>query len=803
MIRDVVIHDARGKRICTSSDFPLRIGESAEADIRLPGRSGDATFVYVGISETHLFVQPADDDTEVCHNDQLLTDSRWLEHGDVLTMAGISVRYEAGVTSITFVVEVELEAPQVQPPKEPPPETTGAAVEPVMPQPHQPAPRRRGRSRFWSVAALTTFVLLSGVAAFVFLAVPVSVHVAPAPEKLAVEGMFPIIEVGERYLLLPGEYRVRASKSGYRELDAGIDVAGSEHQELKFRLEKLPGIVTIESRPIVSANVSIDGSPYGKTPLGDLELAPGLHEILVQADRYQDASLALEVQGLGHRQGVSVELMPRWAVVSMTSKPSGARVLLDGEPIGETPLDAEILEGNYGLELQREGHDTVSTTLAVIANQPQTLPEFALVESDGVLALESVPRGAAVSVSGQYRGRTPLELNLAPRVDHKLRIAKAGYETLHRRVSMSPAAQERLSVTLSPQYGSVFIITQPADAVLYVDGKSYGPATGRVKLTTVAHDLEFRKKGYESFRTSVTPRAGVSQEISVQLKTLAAAKAAARKPQIKTGEGQVLKLVKPDRFRMGASRREQGRRANETVRLVGLTRAYYLSVKEVTNGEYRRFLSRHSSGAVRGKSLDGDSQPVVQVTWENAVRYLNWLSVKDSLPPAYEKEGETFVPVRPVTIGYRLPTEAEWAFAARYASKSSPSKYPWGNMFPPTGSAGNYADSSASTLLPNALNDYSDSFPVSAPVGSFAPSAVGFHDLGGNVAEWCHDYYAVYPNAADKLENDPMGPSKGRHHVVRGSSWRHASISELRLSYRDYSDKARSDLGFRIARYAD
>jgi formylglycine-generating enzyme required for sulfatase activity len=79
----------------------------------------------------------------------------------------------------------------------------------------------------------------------------------------------------------------------------------------------------------------------------------------------------------------------------------------------------------------------------------------------------------------------------------------------------------------------------------------------------------------------------------------------------------------------------------------------------------------------------------------------------------------------------------------------------------------------------------------------------GFHDLGGNVAEWCHDYYAIYPNAPDRLVSDPSGPSNGRHHVVRGSSWRHASISELRLSFRDYGDKARSDLGFRIARYVD
>ena len=254
---------------------------------------------------------------------------------------------------------------------------------------------------------------------------------------------------------------------------------------------------------------------------------------------------------------------------------------------------------------------------------------------------------------------------------------------------------------------------------------------------------------------------------------------------------------------MGASRREQGRRANESQRLVEITRPYYLGVNEVSNHEYRRFRPEHASGSVRGRSLDGAKQPVAQITWEDAVRYLNWLSKRDSLPPAYRAEGESFVPVQPPSTGYRLPTEAEWALAARYAGRQQAQKYPWGNTFPPTGSAGNYADTSAATLLANTLSDYEDGFPVSAPVGSFAPSATGFFDLGGNVAEWCQDFYAVYPNAAATVAMDPGGPATGRHHVVRGSSWRHASISELRLSYRDYSDKARSDLGFRIARYAD
>ena len=803
MTRDIIIHDIRGRRTCTDADFPLAIGTGSQADIRLPTRATDATFAFVARSDSHIFVQPADQALPVFHNDQILSDSRWLEHGDVLRMADSTVRYEAGATSIAFMVDVEVLAPPVQPPKEPPPTASPLPDGSRARAPTFESARRSSRRRFMTGAALFMFLVLAVGAGFVFLATPVSVHVSPVPDRLSIDGTLPGFEMGGRLLLIPGNYRVRASRAGYRSLDTHVDVDATGHQTLEYALEKLPGILSFAIRPEVAAKVSIDGAALGSTPLDDVEVTSGEHDFTVEADRYAPATVKVDVTGLGERQSVDVTLSPLWAVISIESRPAGAKLTLDGEYIGETPFAAEILEGSYELALAREGFDTVSTRLHVTANEPQALPEFTLVESDGLLSVESKPSGATVTVAGEFRGRTPVELSLAPRKQHTLKIYKAGYKSIERQVQLDPASSEKLTLTLAFRYGTVFITSSPIDAELYVDGRLQGPATGRVELSTRAHRLEVRKVGYESFSTTLTPRAGVSQELSVTLKTLAQAKAAARKPVVTTAEGQTLKLLQPARFRIGASRREQGRRANESLRLVEITRPYYLAVKEVSNGEYRRFKSEHSSGAVRGKSIDDSSQPVVEVTWEDAVGYLNWLSAKDSLPLAYEKAGESFVPVQPPNTGYRLPSEAEWVYAARYAGASEARKYPWGNTFPPAGSAGNYADSSASALLPNTLSDYGDGYVASAPVGKFAPTGPGFFDLGGNVAEWCQDYYAVYPNAANSVETDPTGPATGRHHVVRGSSWRHAGVSELRLSYRDYSEKARNDLGFRIARYAE
>jgi len=99
------------------------------------------------------------------------------------------------------------------------------------------------------------------------------------------------------------------------------------------------------------------------------------------------------------------------------------------------------------------------------------------------------------------------------------------------------------------------------------------------------------------------------------------------------------------------------------------------------------------------------------------------------------------------------------------------------------------------------IPDYDDGYAATAPVGSFAANSSGYFDLGGNVAEWTHDIYTVQPRS-DATAVDPAATGDGTLHVIRGSSWKSAAVTELRLAYRDYGEGRRNDLGFRIARYA-
>ena len=99
--------------------------------------------------------------------------------------------------------------------------------------------------------------------------------------------------------------------------------------------------------------------------------------------------------------------------------------------------------------------------------------------------------------------------------------------------------------------------------------------------------------------------------------------------------------------------------------------------------------------------------------------------------------------------------------------------------------------------------NYDDGFVSTAPVGKFPANALGLHDGGGNVAEWVNDFYTVPTPGITTPVVDPLGPGRGSNYVIRGSSWKHSGITELRMSYRDYGVEARSDLGFRIVRNAE
>ena len=254
-------------------------------------------------------------------------------------------------------------------------------------------------------------------------------------------------------------------------------------------------------------------------------------------------------------------------------------------------------------------------------------------------------------------------------------------------------------------------------------------------------------------------------------------------------------------FTMGASRRQPGRRANEVLHPVALRRMFYLQTTEVTNAQFRQFQPSHNSGQIEGNSLNQKHQPAVRVSWQQAASFCNWLSAKEGLPAFYQEKNGIVTGYNARSTGYRLPSEAEWAWAAR-ASGQTLLQFPWGDTFPPTQVVGNYADSGSAYVTGSSLTGYTDGYVVSAPVASFKPNQHGLYDLGSNTSEWVHDVYGI-PSANGATQRDPLGKQTGDNYVIRGASWDQSKLRELRLSYRDYGQAGRDDVGFRMARYAE
>ncbi len=213
-------------------------------------------------------------------------------------------------------------------------------------------------------------------------------------------------------------------------------------------------------------------------------------------------------------------------------------------------------------------------------------------------------------------------------------------------------------------------------------------------------------------------------------------------------------LIPETEYRMGSKTGDHDEQPVHTVRL----KPFYIDIHEVTIAQYKKFLKE--TGFPKPDfwqpELDKDNDPIVGLTWHEASAYAAW-------------------------AGKRLPTEAEWECAARGKTKAN--IYPWGSV--PDTKKGNYA-----------------SFGI-MPVMSFPPCGLGLYDMGGNVWEWCSDFYEKdYYGLSRK--NNPKGPPIGVQKVLRGGAW-YCSAQQVRTANRYYAiPSSRSfNVGFRCVRASD
>ena len=696
-------------------------------------------------------------------------------------------------------------------------------IEAVRYEPPKGGGPRRSRISALQVGLLAASLAALAALAFLFTARAVELSFTPAADQVDISGG-PSLAVGGVHLLLQGDYEVRAQRQGHHQVQSPLAVGPERNQSHSFIFVPLPGLLTVTSDP-PGAAVSVDGRPLAAeaetpgaetepasaagqaapprttTPLVDVPVAAGERRFRFTLARHQPKELLVTVAGRRQSQHVEVELAPDWGEINYVTEPAGANILVDGQDTGLiTPAVVEMLAGEHDVALTLPGHQAHRQRILVTALEERSPPPIRLRKSDAVLRVRTQPSQAGVTINGQYRGESPVTASLQSGRKYRVQAFKAGFAQREASLSLKAGETRNLNLNLQQITGKVAVEAVPAQAQLYVDGALRGPANQIVDLPVRPLRLAIKADGYASYQTEIRPRQGLTQQVRVKLLTLAEARMAALRPEITSAQGHKLKLFQPSPITLGASRREPGRRANETLREVALNRLFYLGLREVTNARFQAFASGHDSGEYEGQALNKDEQPAVELSWHEAALYCNWLSAQEGLPPFYLEEFGKATGFDPQATGYRLPTEAEWAWAARHQEGAATLlRFPWGEALPPPSRHGNYADRSAGHLVGRIIFGYNDNYPAAAPVGAYPANAKGIFDLGGNVAEWTNDFYQ-HPVAEG---TGPLGPVAGEYHVIRGASWMHGTTTDLRLSFRDYGIEGRRDLGFRIARFAE
>ena len=253
-------------------------------------------------------------------------------------------------------------------------------------------------------------------------------------------------------------------------------------------------------------------------------------------------------------------------------------------------------------------------------------------------------------------------------------------------------------------------------------------------------------------------------------------------------------LVPAGTFQMGS---EKGESDNKPVHQVTITKSFYMGKYEVTQAEYEKYCS-YGGNSPSLSYGDGDNYPAYYVSWYDALVYCNKRSMAEGLTPCYSISGSTDpkdwgeVPTSSNNTwnanGYRLPTEAEWEYAARAGDNTVDSL--------------TYSGTSDEKKLDEYAWYDSNSTIKTHEVGTKSPNEFGLYDMSGNVWEWCWNWHTDSYNAETEGGSNPTGASSGLYRVSRGGGW-DGNSSNCAVSYRYYSspnNRYGFSLGFRVVR---
>ncbi len=529
-----------------------------------------------------------------------------------------------------------------------------------------------------------------------------------------------------------------------------------KRQFFKFRVTPANAVVTIVE------NGAQEILPMREGGIASKMLNYGTYSYSIAADKYHTKEGSFTVSAT--QTEMTVDLLPQfgWLTIAGDNISQGGYVFATNTAtggmiqLGTIPLNnKEMSSGIYTLRVQKEKYKDYSTTITIEDGKTTTIRPS--LEANFTQVTLTTNEGADIYVDGNRLGTTrwtgTLELG-----EHSVETRQASHHSAYTNVHITPQSAGQ-TVTLNnplPIYGSLIVDGSPADVAVYVDGKKVGASPLFVsELLIGTHKIRLEKEGYDKQEKTIAISEGQEHMLEYTLaKEMPKPTLTDKETFTVNGVSFTMVGVKGGTFTMGGTA-EQGSDADsdeKPTHQVTLS-DYYIGETEVTQELWKAVMGSNPS------IFSGTNLPVETVNWDDCQTFITKLN---------QLTGKNF----------RLPTEAEWEYAARGGQKSRGYKYAGSNTLRDVAW---YKGNSGSELH---------------PVKQKQANELGLYDMTGNVSEWCQDWYGSYSSNA---QTNPTGPSSGSRRVNRGGGWNY-SASYCRVAYRNYYSPGTryGNLGFRV-----
>ncbi|WP_269522816.1 SUMF1/EgtB/PvdO family nonheme iron enzyme [Coraliomargarita parva] len=592
-----------------------------------------------------------------------------------------------------------------------------------------------------------------------------------------------------------GHYTVRVSAPHH--LDSTVELTIANHELTEVEVDLKPAWTDFQIISEPGASISVVDERGLEIELGVANqdgvfflkkgIFAGTYQIIVRKKGFQEKVLDNQQVSFGEVTELQIPLVALPASLTVQTNPSGARVLINEKDLGLSPLTIEEVDPSehYLVAVYLDGYRPLAKRIEVAAGQDMLVSFESLVPLSGELELsysfsgvlddeiKSLSQDVRVELDGfQYRPDSDA-LRQVPQGKHKIRLQHPLYASDLLEFSIKDRERKAIALSLTPKPAYIALdIPGDLNAGVRLNGTEVEIVNGQVSVPAnqpVEFELQIPNHLTMVRRFEMEP----TEQIDWKVEPVPIPGPTAGQSWTMPYFGLKFSWVTAGTFLMGSPMREPGRLPNEGPQgSVTFTRGFWMGTYEVTQSQYRGLMEQNPSEFGTGQ------HPVDSVSWKDAQYFCSLLT-------KFEADANRL----PEGYVYRLPTEAEWEYAARAGTTGA-------------FSFGDEADSSMGAFRgvypPDSVRTSGADGYGTHKVGSFAPNNWGLYDVHGNVKEWTLDVYNGRLEGRDQVDPRPREEDGGRI-TVRGGSWEDFAV-RVRSAARDSvrEDLNSNSIGFRV-----